>query len=80
MDMLVAPLEDHVMILGLHFLKLAKEAPLIHESFLVFLEKAKMPSATLMMKRKIMRTPRIYVNRLVEGVGGRTNKPFNMAQ
>jgi hypothetical protein len=80
MDLLVAPLEDHVMILGLDFLRLSKEAPLIHESRLVFLDEARTPSTPLMMKRKLGRMPRIFVIRLVEGVSGSTDKPCNVTQ
>jgi predicted aspartyl protease len=45
MDLLVAPLDDHAMILGLDFLILSKASPLIHESHLVFLDEARTPSA-----------------------------------
>jgi hypothetical protein len=55
MDMLVAPLDDHAMILGLDFLRLSKATPLIHESHLVFLDEARTPSTPLMTKRKLKR-------------------------
>jgi hypothetical protein len=80
MDLLVAPLEDHAMILGLDFLRLSKAAPLIHESHLVFLDEARTPSTPLTMKRKLRRMPRIFVIRLVEGVSGAHDKPCNMTQ
>jgi hypothetical protein len=80
MDLLVAPLEDHAMILGLDFIRLSKETPLIHESFLVFWDKARTPSTPLMMKRNIGRMPRIYVIRLVEGVSAITDNPCNVTQ
>jgi hypothetical protein len=38
MDLLVDPLDDHAMILGLDFLRISKAGPLIHESCLVFLD------------------------------------------
>jgi len=65
---------------GLDFLRLSKEYPLIHEHCLVFLNKARTPSAPLTTKRKFGRMPRIFVIRLVEGVSGSTNKPCNMTQ
>jgi hypothetical protein len=77
MDLFVAPLEDHAMIMGLYFLRLAKVAPLIHESHLVFLDESRTPSTPLMMKRKLGRTPRIFVIRLV-GVVGSIDKPCNV--
>jgi hypothetical protein len=80
MDLLVTPLDDHMMILVLDFLRLSKDAPLIHKSCLLFLDKDRTPSAPLTMKRKLRRMPRIFVIRLVEGVNGSTNEPCNMTQ
>jgi hypothetical protein len=80
MDLLVAPLEDHGMILGFDFLILAKEAPLIHEIHLVFLDEARTPSAPLTMKRNLGRMPNIFVISLIEGVSGRTDEPCKMSQ
>ena len=80
MNLLVAPLEYHAMILGLDFLILAKKATLIHESHLVFLDEARKPSAPLTMKRKLGRMPKIYVIGLVEGVHGSTEIPCNVMQ
>jgi hypothetical protein len=65
MDLLVDALEDHALILGLDFLKLFKVAPLIHKSFLVFLDDSRIPSTPLTMKRKLGRKPRIFILRLV---------------
>jgi hypothetical protein len=77
MDLLVAPLDDHAMILGLDFLILSKVSPLIPESRLVFMDEARTPNTPLMMKRKLRGMPRIFMIRLVERVGGRTDDPFN---
>jgi hypothetical protein len=80
MDLLVAPLDDHVMILGLDFLRLSKATPLIHEIHLVFLDKARTLSASLTMKGKLRRMPRISMIRLVKGVGRSIDEPCDMTQ
>ena len=65
MYLFVAPLEGYAMILGLDFLRICKDAPLIYESCLVFLDEARTLSTPLMIKRKLERIPRIFVIRLV---------------
>jgi hypothetical protein len=75
MNLLVSPLEYHVMILGLDFLKLSKVPPLIHKIHLVLLDKAIMTSTLLMMKRKLKMIPKISLITLVEGFNGSTNDP-----
>jgi len=75
MDVLVSPLEFHVMIFGLDFLRISKEPPLIHEIHLVFLDKDRTTRTLLKTKRNLKRTPTIYVIRLVEGVSVITNEP-----
>jgi hypothetical protein len=80
MDLLVDPLDDHVMILGLDFLILSKEAPFIHKSHLVFLDEARTPSTPLKTKRKLKRMPRIFVIKLVEGVNQITNDSCNVTR
>jgi hypothetical protein len=75
MNLLVSPLEYHVMILGLDFIKLSKSPPLIHKIQLVLLDKTITPRTLLMMKRKLKMIPRISVITLVEGVNGSTNDP-----
>jgi hypothetical protein len=50
MALLVSPLDDHAMIVGLCFLILSKAVPLIHESQLVFMDEARTPSSLMMAK------------------------------
>jgi hypothetical protein len=75
MDLLLDPLEYHAMILGLEVVRLYKETPIIHESRLVFLDKARTPSTTLMMKRKLRMMPRISMIKLVEGFNKSIENP-----
>jgi len=74
MGLLVSPLEYHVTILVLDLLRLSKSSPLIHESFLVFLDKARTPSTPLTTKMNLVGIPRIFVIRLVYGVSRSTDK------
>jgi hypothetical protein len=80
MDLLVAPFEDHVMILGLDFLKISKAGPLFHKNCLVFMDEAITPSTPLTMKTNIERMPRISVTRLIEGVSGSKDEPCDVTQ
>jgi hypothetical protein len=79
-DLMVAPLDDHAMILGQDFLKYAKEFLVPHEGCLVFLDEAKMPSVPMMMKRKLGWKPRSVVIRLIEGACGSVDKPCDVVQ
>ena len=66
MDLSVAPLEYHEIILVLELIKLAKVFQLSHESHLVLLDEARTPSAPLTMKRKPRMMPIIYLIMLGE--------------
>jgi hypothetical protein len=75
MDLFIALLEYHAVILGLDFLILSKESRVIHNSFLVLLDEDRTPRAPLNMKRKLGRMPTNFVTMLLEGDNGSTDEP-----
>jgi len=79
-DLMVVPLDDHMFLLGQEFLIFSKGFPLPHIGFLVFLDKAKIPSMHMMTKRKIRWIPRMYVINLTKGVRGSAKKNCDMVQ
>jgi hypothetical protein len=66
LDLTVAPLDDHTIILGKDFLKLSKVVPMPHENYLMFLDGTKTCGVPMMTRRKLGRMPRMSVMKLIE--------------
>jgi hypothetical protein len=80
LDLMVTSLDDHAVVLGQDFLNISKEILVLHESILVFLNKAKMLSVPMLTRRKLGWMPRMSMVRLIEADIGPTDRPHVIAQ
>ena len=71
---MVVPLDDHSVILGQDFLKLAKAIPLPHENHLMSLDGTKTCGVPMMNRRKLWKMPRMSTMKMVEMASDPTNR------
>lgn len=80
LDLMVVPLDDHSVILGHDFLKLAKAVLVPHENYLMFLDRNKTCGVSMMTRRKLGQMLRMSVVNLVEIMCEPTNRHRVIAQ
>jgi hypothetical protein len=66
LDLIMAPLDDHMVVLGKDFLKLAKVVLVPHGNCLMFLDGTKTYGMTMMTRRNLGRMLRMSVVKLIE--------------
>jgi hypothetical protein len=74
LDLTMAPLDDHLVVLGKDFLKIAKVVLVPHESLFVFLYRTKTLCVPMTMRRKLVWMPIMSAMRLMELASGYVNK------
>jgi hypothetical protein len=80
LDLTVAPLYDHTVILGKDFLNLSKAILLPHENHFMFLSGTKTYSVPMMTRRKLRRMPRMLAIKLIEATNDSAVMPYVIAQ
>jgi len=80
LDLIVAPLDDHTIILRKDFLKLSKAVPVSHENYLMFLDRTKTCDMPMMTRRKLGSMPIVSTIKLIDAISESMTKPCVITQ
>jgi hypothetical protein len=80
LDLTIAPLDDHIIILRKVFLKISKAVPMPNENCLMFLDGTKTYGVPMMNRRNLGRMPRIQISKLTEETSESMVRNYVIAQ